>query len=86
MPSTNDEKKNNLTRQQAEARIDLLTDRLAITLMLLKQRHGNDWDPWFGEACWDAENSLGDVLRQSEEYPRAVAVVELFMTRSERSG
>ncbi len=72
------------TREQAEARVDLLTDRLAICLMLLKQRHGNDWNPWFSEACWDAEDSLGDILRQSKEYPRAVAVVDLFITRNER--
>jgi hypothetical protein len=72
------------TREEHEAREDLLKDRLAICLMILKQRYGNDWEPWFGEACWDAENSLGDILRQSKEYPQAIAVVDLFITRSER--
>lgn len=72
------------TGAQAQARIDLLTDRLAICLMLLKQRHGNDWNPWFGEACWDEADGLGDIMRQSEEYPQAVEVVKLFIHRSER--
>lgn len=78
------EKKKKLTREQHENREWLLKDRLAICLMLLKQRHGNDWEPWFGEACWDAEDSIGDVMRQSKEYPQAHAVVELFITRSEK--
>lgn len=72
------------TAAQANARIELLTDRLAICLMILKQRYGNDWNPWFGEACWDEEDGLGDIMRQSKEYPQARAVVELFMQRSER--
>lgn len=73
-----------LTREQHEAREELLKDRLAICLMILKQRYGNDWEPWFGEGCWDGEGGLGDVLRQSQEYPQAIAVVDLFITRSER--
>jgi len=72
------------TRAEYEARIDLLSDRLAITLVLLKQRYGNDWNPWFSEACWDSEDSIGDVMRQSTEYKDATAVVDLFITRSER--
>lgn len=72
------------TRAEYEARVDLLTDRLAITLMLLKQRHGNDWNPWFGEACWDGEGGLGEIMRESKEYPEAIKVVELFIHRSER--
>ena len=72
------------TKSQAEARVDLLTDRLAIALMILKQRYGNDWNPWFGEACWDEPDGLGDLLRHSEEYPQAVAVVENFIRRSEK--
>lgn len=72
-----------LTRAQHEAREDLLKDRLAICLMLLKQRHGNDWNPWFSESMWDQPDSLGDVMRQSTEYTDSVAVVDLFITRSE---
>lgn len=72
-----------LTRAEHEAREDLLKDRLAICLMVLKQRYGNDWSPWFGEACWDEEGGLGDILRQSEEYPQAIAVVDNFIRRSE---
>jgi hypothetical protein len=77
-------KQEKLTRAEHEAREELLKDRLAICLMVLKQRYGNDWEPWFGEACWDAEGGLGDILRQSKEYPQAIAVVDLFITRSER--
>lgn len=74
-----------LTRRRAEARCELLTDRLAVCLMLLKQRHGNDWSPWFGEAMWEDEAGMAEVLRQSEEYPQAREVVELFIHRSERN-
>ena len=73
-----------LTRAEYEARVDLLTDRLAISLMLLKQRHGNDWNPWFGEGMWNDADGLAEILRQSKEYPEAVSVVELFITRSEK--
>lgn len=72
-----------LTRDEHEAREELLKDRLAICLMVLKQRYGNDWNPWFGEACWEEVDGLGDILRQSEEYPQAVAVVDNFIRRSE---
>jgi len=77
-------KQERLTRAQHEAREELLKDRLAICLMVLKQRHGNDWTPWFGEDCWDQEGGLGDILRQSEEYPQAIGVVDIFIRRSER--
>ena len=77
-------KQENLTRAEYEAREELLTDRLAICLILLKQRHGNDWVPWFGEAMWVDEVGMGEILRQSEEYPQAIEVVKLFIKRSER--
>jgi hypothetical protein len=72
------------TRAEYEARERLLKDRLAIALMLLKQRHGNDWSPWFGEGMWEDSDGLGEILRQSSEYEQAVAVVDLFVHRSER--
>jgi hypothetical protein len=74
-----------LTRRRAESRCELLSDRLAVCLMLLKQRHGNDWNPWFGEDCWDQDGGLGDIMRQSNEYPQAREVIELFIHRSERN-
>ena len=73
-----------LTRRQAEARIDLLTDRLAVSLMVLKQRYGDDWNPWFGEGMWNDDDGLAEILRQSKEYPQAIAVVNLFISRSEK--
>lgn len=82
MPSPTEEKK--LTRKQADAQIALLTDRLAISLMLLKQRHGGDWNPWFGEGMWREADGLGEIMRLSSEYPEAIKVVKLFITRSER--
>ncbi len=78
------EKKKKPTRAEYEARVELLTDRLAVSLMLLKQRHGSDWNPWFGEAMWEDADGLAEILRQSGEYTEAVQVVELFISRSER--
>ena len=79
----NDEKK--ITRAQAEARIELLTDRLAITLVLLKCRYGDDeWAPWFGEAMWEDADGMAEVLRSWPDYRAAREIVDLFMRRSER--
>jgi hypothetical protein len=75
-----------LTRAEYDARVELLTDRLAICLMILKQRYGDDWNPWFGEALWESEDGMAEILRQSNEYPRAREVVQLFIHRSERDG
>lgn len=77
-------KPENLTRAQAEAREQLLKDRLAICLMILKQRYGNDWEPWFGEEVWEGADGLAEIMRQSKEYPQAIAVVDIFIHRSEK--
>lgn len=71
-------------RAKSDKRISLLADRLAIALVILKKRYGNDWEPWFGEACWDAEDSLGDEIRDWSEYKAAKEVVKLFLQRQDR--
>jgi len=71
-------------KARSDRRIALLADRLAIALVVLKQRHGDDWLPWFGEACWDAEDSLGENIREWPDYKAAKKIVRLFIKRMER--
>jgi hypothetical protein len=71
-------------KAKSDRRIALLADRLAITLVLLKQRHGDDWDPWFGEGMWEDEGAMGDVIREFSEYQTAVKIVRLFLQRQEK--
>lgn len=68
-----------LTRQQAEARIDLLEDRMAILLVVCKQRLG-DWNPWFREGLYEEEESLGEEIRSWPEYHTARQIID-NMTR-----
>lgn len=67
-----------------KARLALVADRLAICLVVLKQRYGTDWEPWFGESIWEAEEHLGDEIRSWPEYKEAKEIVKLFIQRSER--
>ena len=73
-----------LTQEQAEARIDLLTDRLAILLVVVKSRYGGDWAPWFGEEMWHGIDGMGEEIREWSDYKMALDIVKLFMERSER--
>lgn len=73
-----------LTRQQAEARLALLTDRMAVLLCVVRKRHGDSWDPWIGEGMWEDADSLGEETRSWPDYQEALKIVELFITRSER--
>jgi len=71
-------------KARSDRRIALLADRLAIALVILKSRHGADWLPWFSEACWDAEDSLGDEVREWTDYKAAKDIVRLFIKREEK--
>lgn len=71
-------------KAKSDKRIALLADRLAVALVLLKQRHGNDWNPWFGEAMWQDGETLAGEIRDWSEYKEAKSLVRLFLQRSER--
>ena len=73
MPTVKLKKKND--------QIALLADRLAIALVVLKQRYGTDWDPWFREGLWDDDDSLGADIRDWPDYKEAKDIVRLFLTR-----
>lgn len=75
-----------LTRAQAEARIELLTDRLAVLLVVVRKRHGDDWDPWRGEGMWEDPAGMAELLREWPDYKAAREIVGLFISRSEQSG
>jgi hypothetical protein len=71
-------------KAKSNDRIALLADRLAVCLVLLKQRHGSDWNPWFGEGMWQDGETLSGELRDWPEYAEAKEIVKLFIKRSER--
>lgn len=71
-------------RVKSDKRIALLADRLAVLLVVVKQRYGGDWEPWFGEAAWEGEGHLADEVRGWSEYKEAKQIVKLFIQRSER--
>ena len=77
-------KPENLTRAQADARIELLTDRLAILLVVVKARYGGDWQPWFGGEMWNGIDCMGEEIRDWPDYLSAIEVVKLFIHRSEK--
>lgn len=61
----------------------LLADRMAIMLVVLKQRHGDDWAPWFGEAMWEDADGMGEVIREWPEYETAKQIVRQWIKRNE---
>jgi hypothetical protein len=67
-----------------DKRVELLRDRLAVLLVVVKQRYGTDWEPWFGEGVWEEEDRLADEIRGWPEYKEARDIVKLFVQRSER--
>ena len=65
----------------ADARLALLADRLAVALVVLKHRYGTDWEPWFGEGIWEDEDALADEIRDWPEFKEAKGIVRLFIKR-----
>jgi hypothetical protein len=66
---------------QNAARVELLADRLAILLVVVKQRYGTEWEPWFGESVWEQEDHLGDEIREWPQYIEAMNIVRQFIRR-----
>lgn len=67
-----------------DKRIEMLEDRMAILMVVLKQRHG-DWDPWFREGAYQDPESLGDEIRSWPEYRTGREIIT-FMTRKLENG
>ena len=59
----------------------MLADRLAILLTICNARDGDDWDPWMGEAMYEAEDQLGDQIRKMKDYKVAKDIVRLWITK-----
>lgn len=70
----------NQDKKQNE-RLAFLADRLAILLVVCKQRHGGDWTPWLREGTYDDEGSLGDEIREWRDYQQALEIVRLMMRK-----
>ena len=71
-------------KAKSNRRLALMADRMAIMLVVLKQRHGDDWSPWFGEGMWEAADGMGEVIREWPEYETAKKIVRLYLKREEK--
>jgi hypothetical protein len=65
-------------------RVRFLADRMAILLVICKNRHGGSWNPWFREGTYDDEGSLGDEIREWPEYHGGMDVVRLMLEKYDR--
>lgn len=61
-----------------------MADRMAIMLVTLKQRHGDDWSPWMGEGLWEDEDGMGDVLRSWPDYEVAMKIIRLWIRKHDK--
>ncbi|MHC4316813.1 MAG: hypothetical protein ACYSW3_30600 [Planctomycetota bacterium] len=68
-------------KARSDKRIALLADRLAVLLVVVKQRYGTDWEPWFGEDTWECEDRMADEIRGWPDYKTAKDIVKLFIRR-----
>jgi len=70
--------------ERANRRIVLLADRLAILLVVAKNKYGDDWSPWFAESMWQDEGALGEVLREWPEYQTANRIIKHWIRKMEQ--
>jgi len=56
---------------------------LAVLLVVVKNRHGNDWAPWFGESTWEDEDRMAEEIRDWPDYKTAKDIVKLFIKRQD---
>ncbi len=68
-------------KRSDKERLVFLADRMAILLVICKQRHGGSWVPWFKEGMYDNEGSLGDELRQWPAYQEGLDVIRLMLRK-----
>lgn len=71
-------------KNRSDKRLALLADRLAILLVIVKQRHGDNWDPWFGEGLWEDEDAMGELIREWPEYETAKKIVRLWIKKHDK--
>ena len=67
-----------------DERLAFLADRAMVMLVLLKNRHGDDWNPWFGEAMWEDDDSLAETIRSWPEYETAKKIVRLWIRKHDK--
>ncbi len=70
-------------RAKSDRRLALLADRLAVLLVVVKNRHGNDWAPWFGESTWEDPDRMAEEIRGWPDYKTAKDIVKLFLKRQD---
>ena len=70
--------------ENSDPKVELLADRLAVLLVVVRSRYGTDWAPWLGESVWEGEDRLADEIREWPLYAEARQIVDLFIKRSEK--
>jgi len=71
-------------QQQANGRMAMMADRMAIMLVTLKNRHGDDWEPFFGEHGWEDPDGFAAEMRGWAEYKTALDIVRLWIKRHDK--
>ena len=66
--------------KQANRRIGFLADRMALLLVICKSR-SQDWNPWFRDAMYDAEDSMGVEIREWPEYTTAKDIIRNMLRK-----
>ena len=73
-----------MSRQVADNRIKMMADRMAILLVICNARDEDDWNPWIGEAMYEAEGQLGDHIRSMKDYKVAKNIVRLWIQKQDK--
>jgi hypothetical protein len=62
----------------------MLHHRLAVLMVIMKNRYGDDWNPWSLDATYDDEGSIGDEIAQWTEYRTAQKIINHWMKKIEK--
>jgi len=76
---------NENSKPKQDERLAFLADRMAILMAIVKNRFGDDWNPWAGEAMFEDDDSIGEEIRTWPDYKQARAIVERMIEKHDKS-
>jgi len=71
----------NENKKPPQDKLRFLVDRMAILMVVCKQRHGGDWMPWFQDGLYDADDGLGAEVREWPEFKTAMEIIRNMLRR-----